>query len=486
MFTRVNFFRNQYCTGFAANATILLCGSCFVWVTPLLPRLTATAGVSRGVAPLLAMTPTQQSWLVALYEVGALIAPIPAGRLADKTGRRVALITGMPLLLFSWLAVLSFRSVAGFYAARLLQGTALGFLATAAGIYISEISSAHARGAMTSLQQGMWYSGFLLQYVTGSYLRYETNVHVNLTLTVLLFIYLLIFPLETPYHLVKIGQQERALESLMVLRGKRMGDDLLETHREMSQIVESVEMEQKTEKVVWKDLIKTKADRRILLVTQFLTAARILCGSISVSTYINVLLNSDQNNLDSTKTSTNVTTIIYGSVTLVTIITASFLVDIVGRRPLLLISSAGAFIANVGCALYFYHPPIFNNFLYLNSSKILPLPVLLTSLTFFFSIGLGPVTQTVQSELLPSHTRGLGNVVSLVNVTLTGLITLRCYQVVVDMLGVYANFMIYAVVCALCFVFVAIFVPETRGKSLLEIRRYFIDESRAKVQVTKF
>ncbi|XP_039300567.1 uncharacterized protein LOC120355887 [Nilaparvata lugens] len=674
LLTRVKFLRNQYCAGFAANATILLCGSCFVWVTPLLPRLSDQAGTS----PLVSMTPTQQSWLVALYEVGALAAPIPAGFLADKTGRRVAMLAGMPLLLFSWLAVFSFRSVQGFYAARLLQGTALGFLGTAAGIYISEITSAHARGTMTSLQQGMWYSGFLLQYITGSYLTYDVNVHVNLTLTVALFMYLIIFQQETPYYLVKIGEKERAFKSLMNLRGKTLYDDLTETYGEMSQIVESVEMErncgkvsasqivknieterncakvrapqivknieteqncakirasqivntdrpeqncakvddstetqildrvetqQNHTKVRWTDLVKTSADRKILLVTQFLTAARILCGSISVSTYINLLLTNDsQNSLTSSQNlsdsltrfltnssndsqnltdgltrlwpnltndpqnltdgltrflinsstdsqnltrlltnsnnsltdsqnltnsltdsqnlpnsftrfltnstnnsqnltniltrlltnstnsstdsqnlmnnSTSVTTIIYGTVTLVTIISASFLVDVVGRRVLLLVSSGGAFLANFCCALYFYHPPLLDT--------TLPLSFLLTGFTFFFSLGLGPVTQTVQSELLPSHTRGLGNVVSLVNVTLTGLVTLRCYQIVVDQIGIYANFVIYAAVCALCFVFVLIFVPETRGKSLLEIRRHFIDEARERIQVTKF
>jgi MFS family permease len=68
------------------------------------------------------MTGDESSWVVSLIELGDLLSTLPAGLLVNRTGRKPLLLSTGPMFIFSWLLVLSTRSVEVLYIVRLIQG----------------------------------------------------------------------------------------------------------------------------------------------------------------------------------------------------------------------------------------------------------------------------------------------------------------------------------------------------------------------------
>ncbi|RZF37572.1 hypothetical protein LSTR_LSTR013993 [Laodelphax striatellus] len=458
----------------AACLTGVLCGSCFVWVTPILPKL-------QGQDAIVLMTTTETSWLVAIFELGSLISAVPSGIAANYWGRKTVLLLGFPFILGSWAFILMLKTVTGFFIARLLQGTAIGITATVINIYVSEICSVNVRGGFTALIQTLFYLGIFFQYITGSYLSYDVNVYINMSVTIALYLFIFLFEPESPYFLIAIKNPEAAKYNLELLRGS--GTTAEEIDRELQQVKESVQMETSNQGK-WSDLVATSADCKVLFITQTLVAIRLMSGTMAISSYLNALLDLTIDKNESINSYDYL--VIYSSVTFFTIVFTTFLIDTIGRRPLLLTSLLGCTFVNLSLSFFYF---CFSN-PHQCPSSFEPTyfhfpPIFLVAYTFFFSIGAGPVTQTLQSELFPSHTRCYGSVISVLNLTITGLFTLRTYQIIVDWFGVYMNFALYGTACLLSSIFVYFFVPDTKGKTLLEIRTYFINKSRKDVENTR-
>jgi SP family facilitated glucose transporter-like MFS transporter 8 len=88
-----------------------------------------------------------------------------------------------------------------------------------------------------------------------------------------------------------------------------------------------------------------------------------------------------------------------------------------------------------------------------------------------FSLGFGPIPWLMLGELFAPEVKGIaGSVVSSISWWLTFLVTF-VFTDVVNLIGEGVTFWVFAGFCAVGVIFVAIFVPETKGKSLEEIQR---------------
>lgn len=99
-----------HCT-FAASLSVLMAGTSYGWINPLLPRLLKVNSE-------LPLSPGQGSWVVALIELGDLFSPLPAAKLVDTLGRKPLLLFTAPLYLISWILVLYTRSIPVLYFVR--------------------------------------------------------------------------------------------------------------------------------------------------------------------------------------------------------------------------------------------------------------------------------------------------------------------------------------------------------------------------------
>jgi len=87
-----------------------------------------------------------------------------------------------------------------------------------------------------------------------------------------------------------------------------------------------------------------------------------------------------------------------------------------------------------------------------------------------FAIAMGPVVWVVIAEIFPTGIRGRAMAVATMCLWFACFMVTQTFPRMLKHLGG-NTFFIYAVICAICFVFVVVLVPETKGKSLEEIER---------------
>jgi MFS family permease len=137
------------------------------------------------------------------------------------------------------------------------------------------------------------------------------------------------------------------------------------------------------------------------------------------------------------------------------------LVDRRGRRPLLLGSAAGACVSLALLGLAF-------EVSLGGAGSWLALACLLGYITAF-AIGLGPIFWLLIAEIFPPEARAAGagtaTAFNWFSAFLVGLV----FVPVADAIGPGPTFWGFAAVCAIAFVFVDRYVPETKGQAIGEI-----------------
>ncbi len=153
-------------------------------------------------------------------------------------------------------------------------------------------------------------------------------------------------------------------------------------------------------------------------------------------------------------------TVALQAVNLLFTLVAIWVVDRGGRKPLLLITSAamGASLLLLGGAFHLELPAAWTfafTMVYVAS----------------FAVAMGPVVWVVLSEIFPTRTRGRAMGVATVALWVACFGVSQTVPWMFKHLGQASTFWSYAIMCVVSFVFVALFVPETKGKTLEEIEQ---------------
>ena len=145
---------------------------------------------------------------------------------------------------------------------------------------------------------------------------------------------------------------------------------------------------------------------------------------------------------------------------------AIFLIDRVGRRPLLLTGVAGQIIglAILGAAFQFPQLANFKSYIAIGGLGIY---------VACFAFGLGPIFWLLISEIYPLKVRGAAmNAVTVTNWTMN-LIVAVTFLSLVSLLGHALTFWLYGVIAIVAWIFFYKLVPETKGKSLEQIEEHW-------------
>jgi SP family arabinose:H+ symporter-like MFS transporter len=137
-------------------------------------------------------------------------------------------------------------------------------------------------------------------------------------------------------------------------------------------------------------------------------------------------------------------------------------VERTGRRKLLLIGVVGAFLSLAAVGILFA----------LDSTLII-IPLLFYVASFAFSYG--PITWVIISEIFPTRIRGLAASIGSFSLMVTGFFITLTNPVLIESIQASGTFFLYASLTLPAIWFIWKFVPETRGKSLEEIEKYWKD-----------
>jgi MFS family permease len=150
--------------------------------------------------------------------------------------------------------------------------------------------------------------------------------------------------------------------------------------------------------------------------------------------------------------------VITGAINLVFTVLAMVLVDRLGRRLMMLAGCIGIGVSHLLCA-WAYHTQW-------RGTAIL---VLTLSAIACYALTLAPVTWVLIAEIFPSRIRSQGVSTAVSALWIASFLLTYTFPVLMQIEGTGGVFLTYGVICLIGFVFVAAFVPETKGRTLEQI-----------------
>jgi MFS transporter, SP family, galactose:H+ symporter len=402
------------------------------------------------------MSPLVGGFMTASVPLGALAAASVAGPIADRFGRRRVLMSAAALFTFGALIAGAITAVWMLVAARLVLGLAIGVAAVAAPLYIAEAAPLKTRGSLVSTYQLAITVGILGSYLTGLLISGDGMWRVMFALGAvpgLLFLIGLVFLPESPRWLVLKRSAEAARASLRRLRGEGWDVD-----RELDEMVGTVQAEA-GRRVGYRALFEP-AIRPALIVAVGLFFLQQLSGINAVIYYAPEIFN--HAGFDSADTQI-FATVGVGTVNLLTTVLAMFLIDRIGRRPLLLLGFAGTAATMLVIAI-----AVVNSTLVPSWFVIVMLLLYIAS----FAISLGPLPHVMMSEIFPLHVRGPGMSMASISNWGFNFVVVFAFPLMLAGPGLAFTFTLFAVICLGGILFTLARVPETTGHSLEAIEMH--------------
>jgi sugar porter (SP) family MFS transporter len=376
-----------------------------------------------------------------------------AGWLTDRLGRKRILVASALLFAASAVGAALPRTLAEFVAARFVGGVAIGVASVLAPLYIAEISPKAIRGRLVSLNQMAIVSGILLAYFVSWALSHGGStswrwMFASAAAPSCAFFLALLFVPESPRFLVETG---REVEALAVLT--RVGGDGA-ARAELAEIREAIAEESGTVRELFE-----KRLRRPLAIAVVLAVFQQVTG-INTVIYYGSLIFKDQvgGQSDSAAIGANV---VVGAVNFLMTIVALWMIDRLGRRPLMMLSSAGMAASLFALGLLFTREP----------PPAVAILLVIGLYVASFGIGLGPGVWVVISELFPTRIRGRAMSIATLCLWLACILVSFTFLTLVERIGSTGAFWLYAAMSVVNLAFVWRVMPETKGRSLEEIER---------------
>ena len=484
------------------------------------------SGVMSYAGPEFDLNEIQSGWVVSAPSFAAMFAMLFSGRVSDVVGRKKTLIFVAFLYAFSAVLSAMASSYEILYIARIIGGIAFGAALVLAPIYIAEISTAENRGKLVSLQQLNIVFGFFAAFLSnyffnkynsseGTFLTDENvwrwMLGVELIPAVFYFVFLFFVP-KSPRWLYLKENFEEAKKVLYKIHGAERGAI------EIAAIEKSTHTDKNKATLKIKDLLKPSL-RFILVVGLIVGVLQQITGINAVYFYATSIFEQTGIGTDAAFSSG----VLLSTISVIFTFVAIYLIDKMGRRPLLLVGTAGIVVSLLLCAFgfsqatYQLSPEKINQLEFTESQKLLPFAntiyesdiafkndlkaalgnkiyskndgaileaattinatlILIGILGFIacFAFSLGPVMWVLLSELYPLKYRGLAiGVIAFVNSLISSLVQL-IFPWELSNLGNSLTFFIFGMIAVFGFFLMIKILPETRGKSLEEIEEVLV------------
>jgi sugar porter (SP) family MFS transporter len=384
--------------------------------------------------------------------LGCVFGAALAAFTSDRFGRKKLLLAAAALFTISSIVTGLALNLTEFVLARLLGGLAIGLASTLSPLYIAEISPARIRGLLVSVNQLAIVTGILLSYsvnygLTGVGPSNWRWMFASAAVPSAFFLLALLSVSESPRWLVQNEREAEAEQFLARINGRDAAQAEIRAIR--SAVAE--ESGNVLDPVFRKPLVVAIL---IALFSQFTGINTIIYyGSL-------VFLEHVPNQTASTALFANV---MIGAINFVATILGMYLIDRVGRKPLMTSAFAGMAISLVGVAAA----------IRLQAPALVVLVFVLIYVACF-AVGIGTGTWVLMSEICPTRIRGRAMSIATVFLWCGTLVVTLTFLSLARVLTAPGAFLLYAVVCIVAFLFVRRAVPETKGRSLEEIESWWL------------
>ncbi|KAF7126591.1 hypothetical protein RHSIM_Rhsim11G0174200 [Rhododendron simsii] len=431
----------------------------------------------------LKISDVQLEIVMGVLNLYSLLGSCAAGRTSDWIGRRYTIVLAS-VIFFAGSLLMGFAvNYAFLMVGRFVAGIAVGYALMIAPVYTAEVSPASSRGFLTSFPEVFINIGILLGYVSNvalsklpTHLGWRLMLGIGAIPAVFLAIAVLAMP-ESPRWLVLQGRLSDAKRVL-----DKTSDSEQESQVRLTDIKDAAGIPPESHddivqvpklsshgEGVWKDLLlrPTPAVRHILIAGVGIHFFQQTSGIDAVVLYSPKIFEK----AGISKKHLLLATVAVGFIKTLSILVATFFVDRVGRRRLLLVSVGGMIVslASLGTSLM-----VIDRFKEDKLAWAVALAVVsVLAFVAMFSMGLGPIAWIYSSEIFPLRLRAQGTGIGVgVNRVMSGVISMTFISLY-KAVTIGGAFLIFMAVAVVGWLFIYLLLPETRGKTLEEMQNLF-------------
>ncbi|XP_030460628.1 sugar transporter ERD6-like 10 isoform X1 [Syzygium oleosum] len=431
-----------------------------------------------GIKEDLGLSAAAYSLFGSMLTIGGLVAALLNGTITDVIGRKRTMWLSQILSTAGWLSIVFTKNAWWLDAGRALIGFGVGVTVYVVPVYIAEITPKNVRGAFASFNQVrinldhyvfalscqcvtfwsifpemqfMQACGFSLTYFVGTIVSWRTLALIG-GIPGVIQIFSLYFIPESPRWLVKVGRRREFEAALQRLRGKSA-----DISREAADITVYTETFERQSHSRFLDVFQ-KRYAHSLTIGLGLMLLQQFGGASAFSYYASSIFESAD---FSSSIGTRSVAIVVMPAFAITVI----LTDKAGRRPLLMVSSAGMCLSCLILGLSFYMQDLHN------CKDVTPILVFLAILAYFvsLSVGMAGLPWILMSEIFPVNVRGrAGSMVSFAHWSCSWIMSYT-FNFMFEWSATGTCF-IFAGVCGLAILFTVKLVPETKEQALEEVQ----------------
>ena len=432
------------------------------------------SGTIAQVTQLFQLDALQQGWYVGCALVGSIVGVLFAGILSDKLGRKLTMVISAVLFSTSALGCALSADFAQLVVYRIIGGVGIGVVSIVSPLYISELAVAQYRGRLVSLYQLAVTVGFLGAYLvnyqllawaeSGTQLSVDwlnkifiTEVWRGMlgmeTLPAILFFIIIFFIPESPRWLIVRGKELKAVNIL-----EKIYNSITEAKSQLNETKSVLTSETKSE---WSLLMKPGIFKAVIIgvciaiLGQFIGVNAVLYYGPAIFEHAGL---SGGDSL--------FYQVLVGLVNTLTTVLALVIIDKVGRKKLVYYGVSGMVVSLILIGLYF----LFGDSLGVSSLFLL---IFFLFYVFCCAVSICAVVFVLLSEMYPTKVRGLAMSIAgfalWIGTYLIGQLTPWMLQNLTPA----GTFFLFALMCVPYMLIVWKLVPETTGKSLEEIERYW-------------
>lgn len=394
---------------------------------------------------------------VAAVLIGAVVGGVLGGPMANRFSRRYTLLA--MAILYAAGAILTAVSwdLASFVAFRIITGVAVGASSLVVPMYIAEMAPVRIRGGLVILQQLAISGGILISYLLdyafdsagwGWRPMFAAAVLPATALTAGM-----LFMTFSPRWLGMRGQWDDASGVLGRINPRGKKEDLAQLRRNVAE----------SEQTSWRELLRPGM-RGALIAGVGLAIFQQIIGPNTVLFYTPTIFG-----YAGVSGNPLLPTIYVGAVLFVFVFPTIAFVDIVGRKLLFYLGlvGMGSMLVLLGLAFHFGA-----------SSWGIGVLVILLVYVACYSLSISPLFWLMTAELFPNRLRGAGASAATVANWSANLLVSITFLSLINAVGKSWTFWIYAIFAALAIIFIWRFVPETKGRPLESIDRYWTEGHR--------
>ncbi|XP_038723868.1 polyol transporter 5-like isoform X2 [Tripterygium wilfordii] len=426
---------------------------------------------------------TQVEIITGIISVYSLIGSGLAGRTSDWIGRRYTIILAGAIF-FAGAILMGFATNYAFLmVGRFVAGIGVGYALMIAPVYTAELAPASIRGFLTSFPEVFINSGVLLGYVSNyAFSKLPTNLGWRFMLGIgavpsfFLALGVLAMP-ESPRWLVmqgRLGDAKRVLDKTSDTPEEaqlRLADikQVSGIPEDQNDDVVQVPKKQSHGEGVWKELLlhPTPAVRHILLAGVGILFFQQASGVDSVVVYSPRIFEKAGITSNNGKL---LATIAVGVSKTLFIFISTFLLDKVGRRPLLLCSNGFMIVSLL--ALSVSLTVIDHNHQKVSWAVGLAFASVL-GVVGSFSMGFGPIPWVYSSEVFPLRLRAQGMALGVAANRLTSGVLSMTFISMYKTMTIGGAFFFYAGIAIVSWIFFFFCLPETHGRTLEDMEVLF-------------